>query len=134
MSATSTSGPGKPGLDSPLFPINRNDNASYIDSQGKAHSPRMVTHVHGHLVQYGGYDSSIIPENTIPNTLLTPERVELLKLDAATNTDAFPVNVPSTDSNLRNQSSFPLHINVSSTGTNTEPVIIQSTTANSNPN
>jgi len=140
MSATSTSGPGKPGLDSPLFPLVRGENSSFIDNAGQPHAPRMVTHVHGHLVQYNENSSAHIPINTIPNTLITPERVEIGRVDIGTNTDSFSIqHQPFTQTKsttvqvpVSSSSSLPVTTNVpipssttttttASTGTNTEP-------------
>ncbi len=41
MSATTTTGPGKPGLLDPLIPHTRQQNAAYVDSAGDAHAARM---------------------------------------------------------------------------------------------
>ncbi len=48
MSATTTTGPGKKGLDTPLIPLSRNENAAFVDGLGP-HAPRM-TAVPGTLV------------------------------------------------------------------------------------
>jgi hypothetical protein len=41
MSATTTTGPGKPGLSDPLVPHSRQQNAAFVDASGHATAPAM---------------------------------------------------------------------------------------------